>query len=48
MQKIDVITLKISKNKLTYIPAFELNTSIKQLIFEADENYIENIDFFAK
>jgi hypothetical protein len=44
MQKIDVITLKINKNKLTHIPAFELNTSIKQFILEAEDNLIENID----
>jgi hypothetical protein len=48
MEKIDVITLKLSKNKLSYIPAFELNLSIKILLFEVEENLIENIDSFTK
>jgi hypothetical protein len=48
MEKIAIITLKLNKNKISYIPTFEINKSIKQLIFEAEENLIENIDLFAK
>ena len=48
MEKIDVVIVKLSKNKLSSIPAFEKNRSIKQLLFEAEDNLIENIDLFAK
>jgi hypothetical protein len=39
-EKIDIFILKMNKNKLSYIPAFESNKNIKSLLFEAEDNLI--------
>ncbi len=45
---LEKLELKIKNNKLKNIPAFSNSQKLEELLFDAEENLIDNIEQFAK